>query len=277
MHRVRLSAFAFDAADMDAYWRRCLRFGPDYFYGYVSMLEAFARHVAERGWDGRRLALKVIVTTSEVLTAPQRQLLRDTFGCPVQNEYGCGEVGPIAYECPAGSLHLMDHLHVELVDSRNRPVSAGETGEVAVTDLYNRAMPLVRYRLGDSAVAGAPCNCGRGLPVLQTVWGRSYDFVESPDGRRFHGEFFMYLFEQMRQQGIGVRQFQVRQQAPDALSVALVCAEAPSEAQTAQIVNTVRDHLGPVRVQVTRVEAIARTRSGKTAVIVNEWRNGAAA
>jgi len=279
MHRIRFSAFAFDRADLDAYWQRCRDFRPDYLYGYVSMLDAFACHLIEAGVDGRQLGLKVAVTTAEVLSDPQRARLQRAFDCPVQNEYGCGEVGPIAYECPRGALHLMtDHLHVELLGPGDRPAGPGESGEVVVTDLANRAMPLVRYRLGDSAVAGTgPCPCGRGFPTLERIWGREYDFIETGDGRRFHGEFFMYLFEELQQHGIGVRQFQVVQEGPADLAIALLSPTDPSPEQVAHLRGRIERHLGPMRVAVTRVDCIERARSGKMAVIVNRWRNPAAA
>ena len=275
MHRIRFSAFAFDTADLRAYWERCRRFRPDYLYGYVSMLDAFASHLIEVGIDGRQLGLKLVVTTAEVLSDPQRARLHRAFGCPVQNEYGCGEVGPIAYECPRGALHLMsDHLLVELLGNGDRPAAPGESGEVVVTDLANRAMPLVRYRLGDFAVAGtAPCLCGRGFPTLQRIWGRAYDFVETGDGRRFHGEFFMYLFEELRQQGRGIPQFQVVQEGPADLAIALLSPTEPSAELLSHLRGRIERHLGPMRVAVTRVDRIERARSGKMAVIVNRWRN----
>jgi phenylacetate-CoA ligase len=220
------------------------------------MLDAFASHLNEAGIDGKQLGLKLVVTTAEVLSDPQRARLQRVFGCPVQNEYGCGEVGPIAYECPRGALHVMsDHLLVELLANGERPAAPGESGEVVVTDLANRAMPLVRYRLGDFAVAGtAPCLCGRGFPTLQRIWGREYDFVETGDGRRFHGEFFMYLFEELRQHGIGIPQFQVVQEGPADLAIAVLSLTEPS----------------------ARVDRLERARSGKMRVIVNRWRNPAA-
>ncbi len=278
MHRIRFSAFAFDAADLNAYWRRCVAYGPDYLYGYVSMLDAFAQHLIEAGIDGRCLGLKLVVTTAEVLSTPQRERIQQAFGCPVQNEYGCGEVGPIAYECPRGALHLMtDHLYVELLGPGGAPVAPGEGGEVVVTDLANRAMPLVRYRLGDFAVAGTrTCPCGRGFPTLQRIWGREYDFIESGDGRRFHGEFFMYLFEELQQQGIGVPQFQVVQEGPADLAIVLLTATEPSAEQVAHLRGRIAHYLGPMRVAVRRVDRIERARSGKMAVIVNRWRNPAA-
>jgi len=275
MHRIRFSAFAFDSADLRAYWRRCLRFRPDYLYGYVSMLDAFACHLLDAGIDGRQLGLKLVVTTAEVLSEPQRAHLRAAFGCPVQNEYGCGEVGPIAYECPSGALHLMTgHLFVELVGPGDRAVGPGESGEVVVTDLANRATSLVRYRLGDFAVAGSgPCSCGRGFPTLQRIWGREYDFVETRDGRRFHGEFFMYLFEELQQKGIGVPQFQVVQEGPADLAIALLSPTEPTAEQLTHLKNRIALHLGSMRIAVTRVDRLERARSGKMAVIVNRWRN----
>jgi phenylacetate-CoA ligase len=279
MHRIRFSAFAFDTASLRRYWDRCLTFRPDYLYGYVSMLEAFARYLLDAGIDGRALGLKVIVTTAEVLSAPQRQCLRRAFGCPVQNEYGCGEVGPIAYECRDGALHVMtDHVYVELVDRDGRPVRPGESGEIVVTDLANRAMPLVRYRLGDFAVARVePCPCGRGFPTLERIWGREYDFVETADGRRFHGEFFMYLFEEMQQRRIGVRQFQLVQHGPTDLAIALVSTADPTAEQVAHLCERIERHLGPMRVAIARVDRLERAPSGKMAVIVNRWRKATAA
>jgi phenylacetate-CoA ligase len=279
MHRIRFSAFAFDSADLRAYWDRCVRFRPDYLYGYVSMLDAFASHLIDSGVDGRQLGLKLAVTTAEVLSEPQRARLHRAFGCPVQNEYGCGEVGPIAYECPSGALHVMvDHVFVELLGPGDRPAGPGESGEVVVTDLANRAMPLIRYRLGDFAVAGSgPCPCGRGFPTLQRIWGREYDFVETSEGRRFHGEFFMYLFEELQQQGIGVAQFQVVQEGPADLAIALLSPTEPSAEQIAHLRGRIERHLGPMRIAFTRVDRLERARSGKMAVIVNRWRKPAAA
>jgi len=272
MHRIRFSAFAFDDGDLERYWQRCLRFRPRYFYGYVSMLEAFADFVQRRGYDGRSLGLTAIVTTSEVLSPPQRELLRRVFGAPVQNEYGCGEVGPIAYECEKGSLHIMaENLLVEIVTKEGHAAQRGETGEIVVTDLNNRAMPLIRYRLADFGIPGGPCSCGRTLPVLERIWGREYDFVESPTGRRFHGEFFMYCFEDLRAQGLPVRQFQVTQRAADRLQVRVVLAETVTGDALQPIERGVAESLPDFRVEVTQAESIERAPSGKMRIITNPW------
>lgn len=272
MHRIHFSAFAFNEADLEEYWQRCLRFRPHYLHGYVSMLEAFARFLQSRHYEATALGLKSVIGTSEVLTPPQRAILESTFGAPVQTEYGCGEVGPIAYECDRGSLHLMtENVAVEILNAEGRAADVGETGEVVVTDLHNRAMPLVRYRLGDFAVPGRACSCGRGFPVIQKIWGREYDFVQGPDGRKYHGEFFMYLFEDLRRVGSPVRQFQVTQRGPNVLDVEVVIPGELSEGQETRIRHHVGNQLKSMKIDVRRVDAIARAQSGKMQVIRNTW------
>ena len=272
MHRISFSAFAFNDAELERYWVRCVSYRPNYFYGYVSMLEAFADFVRRRGYDGTSLGLKSIVTTSEVLNAPQRRLIQSTFGAPVQNEYGCGEVGPIAYECKLGRLHVMsENLVLEVLTPNGRTAEIGETGELVVTDLDNRAMPLIRYRLGDFGVPGPPCPCGRGFPVLEKIWGRAYDFVQQPDGRRYHGEFFMYVFEDLRAQGVPVAQFQIRQDGPRTLSVSVVTPESASKAVETRLCSQLDPLLSDMQISVRRVKSIPREASGKMRVIRNVW------
>ena len=271
MNRIRFSAFAFDEEDLGRYWDRCRRFRPAYFHGYVSMLEAVARYLEDKGIDARGVPSKAIVATSEVLSPQQRALLERVFGVPILIEYGCGELGPIAYDCEEGMLHTMDFdLVVEVLRPDGKPATEGESGEVVLTDLRNRAMPLLRYRVGDFAERGGPCPCGRGLGTLRRIWGREYDFVTSPGGRRFHGEFFMYIFEELRRRGLSIGQFQVVQKAADRLKVHLVAA--PETAAGVQ--RPLRELLGAefegVQIELETVPSIPRRSSGKMAVIVRQ-------
>jgi phenylacetate-CoA ligase len=270
MHRIRFSAFAFDDADLERYWRRCLSFRPDYFYGYVSMLVGFARFLKEGQLDGTALGLKVVICTAEVLHDHERELLEETFGCPVQNEYGCGEVGPIAYSCPENRLHVMSaNIHLEVVDSLGLAVDPGESGEIVITDLGNRAMPLIRYRVGDRGIlSGNSCPCGRPFPVLERIWGRTYDFVHGPDGKRYHGEFFMYLFEELRELGFDFQRFQIQQTARNQLLVRLL-ADQPDNQLERLLRQTLLERIPGVQINLAWVDQIPRTPSGKMRVIVN--------
>lgn len=270
MNRIRFSAFEFDDRKLGEYWEQLGHFDPDYVHGYVSMLEQMARWALREGIPCE-LQLKSVIATSEVLTGPQRTAIKDAFGAPVQVEYGCGEVGPIAHQCPEGSLHIMaPNLRVEVLRPDGTHASPGESGEIVLTDLHNRAMPLIRYRVGDSGIVGGTCSCGRGLPILEKVWGRAYDFVELPDGRRYHGEFFMYVFEDLRSSGTPIGQFQVIQTQDDRLQVLLTSGEKITASTRSAIVGTLGRRLPGVQVSVEQVPEIPRTHSGKMQVIKRE-------
>jgi phenylacetate-CoA ligase len=270
MHRRRFSAFAFGPEDLERYWRTCITFRPDYFYGYVSMLVAFAEFVEARGYDGASLGLRAVVTTSEVLAEPQARLLARVFGCQVQNEYGCGELGPIAYSFPEGALHIMAlNVWVEVLSPTGEAVAPGESGDLVVTDLHNRAMPLLRYRVGDQGALGGFCRCGRPWPVLDRIWGRAYDFVEGIDARRYHGEFFLYFFEDLRERGFRVEQFQVTQQDRQSLRFDIVVAPENEAAVRQAISSWLARALPGMHGTVRSVPAIQRAASGKMRLIVN--------
>lgn len=269
-NRITLSAFGYTSATLDRYVRRIERFRPAFLYGYVSALEDLARHVVKRkGSSLQRLNIKAVVTTSEALSGPQQDVIETAFGAPVQNEYGCGEVGPIAYQCEAGSLHLMPMNHfVEVLDADGAPAPAGEPGAVIITDLTNEVMPLTRYRVGDTAALGEACSCGRGFPVLDYIFGREYDYVENRAGQRFHGEFFMYLFEDLRKKAPGIGQFKVVQLDRDRLEVQLV-ASGDLRAVKATVSSEFERRLPEFGMSIEFLPAIPRQPSGKMRVVEN--------
>jgi phenylacetate-CoA ligase len=130
-------------------------------------------------------------------------------------------------------------------------------------------MPLIRYRIGDNGIAGGPCACGRAFPVLAKIWGRAYDVVEGLDGRRYHGEFFMYLFEDLRKSGYQIRQFQVIQDRRDHLTIRIVADSETVDRASAIIRDHLRDRLPGIGVTAVQCNAVERSASGKTQVVRN--------
>jgi phenylacetate-CoA ligase len=272
MNRIRLSAFDLDEGDLRAYWQRCFRFQPVWMYGYASLIHLFAEWIEASGLDGRRLGMKAIVPTSEPLNEDQRTQIRRVFGAPVYDEYGCGEVGAIAYECTRHRLHVMtDNVVLEILDDAGRPAAPGEMGEVILTDLTNYAMPIIRYRLGDRAVAGSGCDCALGFPVLDRVLGRIHDVVYTPRGKRWHGEKIDYLMSQLFGERGGFRQYQVVQRSADSLTVRLVSDEPISRELERRIIEYVAERLDGMKAEVVRVETIERSASGKIRLVRNDW------
>lgn len=268
LNRDRFSAFAFRREDLHDYFARLHRHPPRWAYGYVSMLSEFATFCLEEKLPLAELGVRAVVTTSEVLTGGDRARIEKAFGARVFDEYGCGEVGAVLYECERGRMHLMaENVLAEAVPdpTPDEPRAC----RLLLTDLANRATPLIRYDVGDRAVPAEPCPCGRGLPAFERVFGRAYDVVETADGTRYHGEFFLYALEAARDRGLGIRQAQFLQTEPGRLELRVVpgAGYAPAAARWVAREVTERSR-GRIEVTVVEVDEIEREPSGKIRLIV---------
>ena len=155
---------------------------PRMLFGYASALALLARHAERSGVrHGRTAVCKVAFATGETLYPAQREVIERVFGAPVANGYGSRDAGFIAHQCPAGCPAPVGRAHRCRTGGRaGRPVAPGERGEIVTTHLATGDFPFIRYRTGDmAALATEPCACGRGLPALQQVFGRSTDFVRT--------------------------------------------------------------------------------------------------
>jgi phenylacetate-CoA ligase len=186
----------------------------------------------------------------------QRAAIEQVFGCPVTNRYGCEEVSLIASEC-----ERRHGLHVN-ADSVYTEIASGESGKLLVTDLTNRAMPLVRYQIGDVVVgSGRVCGCGRGLPMIERVEGREADYVVTPSGALISG---ISLTENFALLIPGTAQVQIVQESLHFLRIRLVADDRFGDAGRRRIAELVADTFGPgVRHEVELVDAIPQEPSGK--------------
>jgi phenylacetate-CoA ligase len=144
---------------------------PHYLLSLPSNLLALCRHFARTG--ARLPRLREVRSFGEALSPEVRDACRQVWGVGVTDMYSSQELGYLALQCPtAERYHVMSELIlVEVLDESGQPCPAGATGRVVATQLHNYAMPLLRYDLGDWAQVGPPCPCGRGLPVLDRVFG----------------------------------------------------------------------------------------------------------
>jgi phenylacetate-CoA ligase len=263
-----LPAFQMSPQQMDDYVARVRRIRPRMVFGYASALALLARHAESRGDRLDDLGVRVVFATGETLYPDQRTLIERVFGAPVANGYGSRDAGFIAHQCPRGSLHVSaEDIVVELVDPDGRPVAAGESGEIVVTHMATGDFPFIRYRTGDVATAsGRRCDCGRGLPVLDAVFGRSTDFIRTVSGNQMHALALIY---EVRDKP-GVRAFKFIQ-AED-LSLELLLVSGPE--LTPAIESTIRDGLlrrmgEGTRLEIRRVTDIPPEKSGKYRYVVS--------
>lgn len=269
--RRRFSAFSFDQEDLDRYLEVLMDRKPEYFYGYTSMIYELSIAAIDKGFEGK-INPKAIITTSEVLTHSMRETIQKAFNTKVFNEYGCGEVGTIAHECEYGQMHInMENVLVEIVDESGAALPEGSVGEIVVTDLRNDYMPLIRYRLRDfGAISKELCSCGRGLITLRDLKGRAYDFIENEKGKRFHGEFFLYIVEDLKKIGISVSAIQfIRRNS--CLDILLSVKDVDYETASSYIKSKLKSEFSrDIDVNIFKVKGIDREPSGKLRVIKSE-------
>jgi phenylacetate-CoA ligase len=269
LFRTRLlPAFQMSAAQMDGYLDEVRRMRPRMLFGYASALALLARHAAAQGRRLDDLGIRVAFTTGETLYPDQREAIEAVFGAPVANGYGSRDAGFIAHQCPQGSLHVSaEDVVVELVGADGRPVAPGESGEVVVTHLATGDFPFIRYRTGDMAVAsGRRCGCGRGLPVLDEVQGRSTDFILTAGGNRMHALALIY---EVRDKP-GVRAFKFVQAADLSLELLLVAGPELTDRVESAIRDGLARRMGPGTVlDIRRVAEIPPEASGKYRYVVS--------
>lgn len=153
-------------------------------------------------------ALRYIEFTGEYLEITLQKRVEATFNCLSANQYGTKEVNSIAYECPAGNMHIMsDNVYLETVHTGN-----GE--ELCVTTLRNRVMPLVRFNIEDRGhiVPNVQCACGKCGDTLEIQVGRSNDWILHEDGAKTHAYALMQIIQQTNYMTEGsIIQYQIQQ------------------------------------------------------------------
>jgi phenylacetate-CoA ligase len=161
---------------------------PRYTWGYVSTITELARHARVVARPSSGPLVPFVMVLGEMLYPSQRAEIEEALGARVIETYGCCETGTVAYECPAGSLHVFaEHVEVEILE-KGKPVVPGEVGDIILTCTTNRVMPLVRYRVGDRGrLSPEPCACGRPHPVIAGIEGRIADMLFTAAGGRTHG------------------------------------------------------------------------------------------
>ena len=263
-----LPAFEMSAKNLDHFVAAIRRTRPAMLFGYPSSLALIAGHARQRDQPMNDLGIRVVFVTSEKLYDTQRSLIAEVFGCPVANGYGARDAGFIAHECPSGSLHISaEDIVVETVRPDGTPSAPGEAGEIVVTHMATSDFPFIRYRTGDmGTLSQQPCACGRGLPVLKEVQGRTTDFVVAQDGTVMHGLALIYTVRDLP----GVERFRIEQVSIDQTVVQVVVGPAFDSATEQRIVRDFKARLGEsVEVRIDRVRQIANEASGKFRYVVS--------
>ena len=268
-NRFQLNACSMDEESMIAFARRVLHTKPKLLWCCTSSLYHFARFIRSSPYQG--ITFDGIFTTAEVLLPAMRQYIEETFRCRIFNRYGTMELGGVACECQEHTgFHICaGNNYIEILNN-GLPAKPEELGEIVVTNLNNRAMPFIRYRIGDIGAWSVEenCTCGRSTLKLSAVEGRITEMFHTRDGRYVRAGFssgFSCLAHPT------IKQFQVIQKSLDNMVVRLATDGEVPKSVLDKIVQTIRVTFGEnVNVDFVFLGEIPPLPSGKHQYAISE-------
>jgi phenylacetate-CoA ligase len=264
MRNRLFSSYHLSAANAPAYSGALCAFSPDYIDSYPSAVATLARLFRDLGLPAPRP--RAMITTAETLLDQQRELILEVFGAPCFDQYGCTEQAVYISQCEAGTYHVHpEYGIVEILDPDGQPAAPGEKGELVCTSFTNYALPLLRYRIGDVAVAGEPgCSCKRAFPVIRELVGRMDDQLVTPDGRS------VGRLDPAFKGGLPIREAQVLQKSSHEVLLRIVAGPGYTSQDGESVASELIKRLSPdMRITVETVPSIERTASGKFRAVVN--------
>lgn len=253
--RLLCSSYHLTQENLPHYVEALLQYHPDFVHGYPSSLYLISEYLLRH--DIRQVRPRAVFSASETLLDFQRTTIEAAFGTQLFDWYGNSEMTCNIVQCKAGNLHYrLDYGLLELL----------EDGTMICTGFNNRAMPFIRYRVGDVAQPKAgDCFCGCAFPLIERVIGRVEDYIRTPDGR------IVGRLDHLLKDAVHVREAQIVQKRIDEVIIRISRRDGYSEDEEKTICKEARLRLGhAIRVRFEYVDSIERTASGKFRFIVSE-------
>lgn len=231
----------------------------DHIRSYPQFLYSVAQKLDQRGLH---FNIKAISTTAEPIMSEHRILFKKVFNADVFDQYGCGEIGGIAYECSKhNGLHIADERVIIETNSLN---------ELIITDLDNYTMPFIRYWNADQAViSNTPCKCGRKSKLIKEVMGRTCDYIIGNNGQFLHWAYFWHLiFDSNIATKRSLKKFQIVQNSENEIQIRLVSTTL-SEDEKTFIISNMNERLGSINIIFTYESEIENSKNGKYRPVIN--------
>ena len=265
-NRLLLSSYHLGDETVDAYLDEIEEFEPEFIDGYPSSIRYCAQRAIETDRD---IKIPACFPTAEMLREEDRAIIEEGLSTKVYNQYGSTEGAAIVTECSGGQMHVNPEIGIiEVLDEKGESVSEGEVGEIVLTALNNRAMPLIRYRIGDMG-RGPPvyreCKCGREMPIIEEIIGRQDEVVITKDGRRvpmLSYNVFKYTES--------VSESRIIQESVNEFVLQIVPDDGYTDEQAHIAIKKLKDRVGEdITVKVQVLDSIPRTEAGKYRAVVS--------
>lgn len=270
LRRKFVPAFEMTESSLKGLVKTLNSYRPVLIDGYAESLNFLALYASSGG--SFKFRPKGILSSAQMLTVKTREQIENSFNAKVFDKYGAREFSGIAYQCEKLSVnhHIMDESYIVEILKNGRPARPGELGEVVITDLNNFSFPLVRYRIGDLAIAvdkNKPCECGRGLSQIGEIQGRTQALVYCANGRWLPGTFFAHFFKDYEHL---VRYFQVIQEEKNAFLLKIVKGSAWNLGDWEDLVTSLREFVGQTRIEIDYVHEIPLIVTGKRTPVLSK-------
>jgi len=272
MRRLFIPAFEIDAENIERFIDAIRKHRPVLVDGYAESLNFLATYVREGGRPG--FSPKAIMSSAQALPDNAREIIETGFHTKVFDKYGAREFSGIAYQCGhSPDHHVVDESYIVELLVDDRPARPGEIGEVVITDLSNFSVPLIRYRIGDLAVAvdeTEPCPCGRHLSRIGRIEGRTQAIVHCANGSWLPGALFLHFFKDYEH---AVRFFQIRQDIPGEFLLKIVKNRRFTQSEFDAMMKELRRFVGhETKIDIEFCDSIPLLETGKRSPIVSTVR-----
>lgn len=266
MNNWIFSSYHLSLDNLISYIKKLQSISPHFIDSYPSSIYTLARYIVENGI--KNIHPKAIITSSETLFNYQRKAIETAFQCPIFDQYGCAEQVVFISQCEHGSYHIHPEFgYVEFLRKDGSDAKPGEEARLICTGFTNRAMPLIRYDIGDTGVLAKEqnCPCGRNFPVVEKIIGRTDDILVMRDGRRV-GRLDP-VFKGLQT----IKAAQIVQEDLDNVVLKLVPDESYDKKEAEVIVYEMKKRLGnQAKISVEILKEIPITNAGKFRAVISK-------
>ncbi|WP_141737121.1 phenylacetate--CoA ligase family protein [Marinobacter sp. X15-166B] len=264
-NNLLMSGYHLSDDNVGYYVDKIVDFKPREIFGHPSSIARVSKYIVDNNLS--ILKPNVIITTAETLLPYQRQVIQKAFSCPVVDQYGCTEMAFFASQCPNGIMHFHpEHAVVEVLPNAGR--RNGKEGELVTTSLLSQAMPLIRYRVGDSVNLGdQSADCHSSFPVISHLEGRIDDYIYTKDGRAISRLASIFSGDKH------IKLAQLTQSSGGDVQILVVPTTEYSSVYRQMIYNEARERLGyDIEIKIKEVFDIPREANGKFRPIQSFYR-----
>ena len=268
MKRLFIPAFEISPSNIEKFVAMIRKHNPVLVDGYAESLNFLATYIKSGASPG--FSPLAIMSSAQALPENTREIIENGFHTRVFDKYGSREFSGIAYECSEHKHHhVVDECYIVELLVDGRPATPGEVGEIVITDLFNKATPMIRYRIGDLAVAvdeTVNCACGRAHSRIGQIEGRTQAIVHCANGAWLPGTFFAHFFKDHESD---IRLFQIDQQEKGSFTLKVVKNDGFTTESMQSIIDSLREFIGDTSVTIEYVDEIPLVRTGKRSPVVS--------